>query len=509
MTGDGMTNPLYDALFAIHAGHETTFVILPDSARISHAEFLGRAAQFAQAITTLGVVPGDRVAVQVEKSADALALYAACVQAGAVFLPLNPAYLPSEVAYFLEDAEPTLFVAAPEAASALLPVAGTVRMETLGAGGDGTLANLADGQKVTFPTVPRKAGDLAAILYTSGTTGRSKGAMLSQGNLLSNAQVLTSQWRFTAEDVLLHALPVFHTHGLFVATNVTLIAGGAMILMPRFDTDEVFRLLPQATAMMGVPTFYTRLVADPRLTRQATAHMRLFVSGSAPLLAQTHREFETATGQVILERYGMTELNMALSNPYAGERRPGTVGRPLPGVELRLRDADGHDVAPDTPGMIEVRGPNVFQGYWRMPEKTAEEMHPDGFFMTGDIGTISADGYVTIVGRASDMVIAGGLNIYPAEVEAVIDALPGVAESAVIGVPHPDLGEAVVAVVVPRSGADTPNEEAIHAACAAHLARFKCPRHVVFARELPRNSMGKVQKAGLRQRFASLFITQV
>ncbi|MCC7320197.1 MAG: malonyl-CoA synthase [Rubellimicrobium sp.] len=502
-----MSNPFHEALFGHRSGRDGTFLILPDGARISHAQFRGRAAQFARALGVLGVRPGDRVAVQAEKSADVLALYAACVGAGAVFLPLNTAYVPDEIDYFLRDAEPALFVAAPAAAARLAPVAEAagVRMVTLGTAGDGSLAALADKEE-RGPLLPvaRGAGDLAALLYTSGTTGRSKGAMLSQGNLLSNALVLAEAWRFTARDVLLHALPVFHTHGLFVATNVTLVAGGAMILMPRFDADEVFRLMPQATTMMGVPTFYTRLVADARLTRAAVEHMRLFVSGSAPLLAQTHRDFQAATGHMILERYGMTELNMATSNPYAGERRPGTVGMPLPEVELRIRDDAGRDLPPDTPGMIEVRGPNVFQGYWRMPEKTAEELRPDGWFITGDIGTQSADGYVTIVGRAKDLVISGGFNIYPAEVEAVIDAVEGVLESAVIGLPHDDLGEGVVAIVVPRPGA-APTADLVREACTARLARFKVPRRVVLVDALPRNAMGKVQKAELRRQHAGLF----
>lgn len=503
-----MRNPLHDTLFGTHAGAGTPFLVLPDGARISHAAFLARAAQIAHALVALGVRPGDRVAVQVGKSADALALYAACVSAGAVFLPLNTAYLPEEVAYFTGDSEPALLVCAPGAEVALAGAVGAVRIETLGVSGDGTLAAHADAQPVHFDTVARDEGDLAAILYTSGTTGRSKGAMLSQWNLLSNAQVLAREWRFVADDMLLHALPIFHTHGLFVATNVTLAAGGAMILLPRFDLDEIFRLLPQATVMMGVPTFYTRMLADARLTHESTAHMRLFVSGSAPLLAQTHRDFTARTGQVILERYGMTELSMALSNPHDGERRPGTVGQPLPGVELRLRREDGTDAPPDTPAMIEIRGPNVFQGYWRMPEKTAEELRPDGFFITGDIGSISADGYVTIVGRAKDMIISGGFNIYPAEIESLIDALPGVAESAVIGTPHADMGEAVVAVIVPGETPEggPPGEEEIIAACAARLARFKCPRRVVTIDALPRNTMGKVQKADLRRRFADLLV---
>lgn len=501
-----MPNPLYDRLFGRHDGSAHPFLILPDGRRITHADFLARAARFARALAGLGLQPGDRVAAQVDKSADALALYAACVRGGFVFLPLNPAYTPAEVEYFVGDAQAALLVAAPAKQEALRPVADAhrARTQTLGTEGDGTLAALANAAPEGFATVDRAEGDLAAILYTSGTTGRSKGAMLSQRNLLSNAEVLAGVWRFTDADVLLHALPIFHTHGLFVATNVTLAAGGAMILMPKFDADEVFRLLPQATAMMGVPTFYTRLVADPRLTRAATAHMRLFVSGSAPLLAETHRAFRAATGHMILERYGMTELNMATSNPYDGDRRPGSVGLPLPGVDLRIRDDAGRDLPRGTPGMIEVRGPNVFMGYWRMPEKTAEDLRPDGFFITGDIGAMSADGYVTIVGRARDLIIAGGFNIYPAEIEEVIDAQPGVLESAVIGVPHPDLGEAAVAVVVPRPG-ETPDPGAILAAAAHRLARFKWPREIVVVDALPRNAMGKVQKAELRRLYAALF----
>ncbi len=327
--------------------------------------------------------------------------------------------------------------------------------------------------------------------------------MLSHGNLASNARTLTDLWRFTGEDVLLHALPIFHTHGLFVATNIVLTAGAAMILLPKFDVEEVFRLMPGATTMMGVPTFYVRLAADERLTRAATAHMRLFVSGSAPLLAETHRLFFEKTGQAILERYGMTETNMNTSNPYKGERRPGTVGLPLPDVSLRITDPEsGRPLPQGEIGMIEVRGPNVFHGYWRMPEKTAQEFRADGFFITGDLGVIDEDGYVSIVGRGKDLVIAGGYNIYPKEIEGEIDAVAGVVESAVIGVPHPDLGEGVVAVVV---GASELTEQAILAAIEGRLARFKQPRRVMMVDDLPRNAMGKVQKAALRERYSDLF----
>ena len=499
-----MTNPLHDALFAPHAARTAPFLILPDGGTITHAAFAIRAAALAHALGAAGLVPGDRIAVQAPKSADFLALYAAAVMAGVVFLPLNTAYPPAEVAYFVTDSGARVLVCAPEDEGALRPVADAAgaRLLTLGADGEGSLPALA--VVAPFAPVARGTGDLAAILYTSGTTGRSKGAMLTQGNLLSNAQVLADLWQFTAADVLLHALPVFHTHGLFVATNVTLAAGGAMILMPRFDADEVFRLLPWATTMMGVPTFYTRLVTDPRLTPESTAHMRLFTSGSAPLLAETHRAFQAATGQRILERYGMTELNMATSNPVDGDRRAGTVGLPLPGVEVRIRDAQGRDLPAGAVGMIEVRGPNVFRGYWNMPDKTAQDLRPDGFFITGDLGVQAADGYITIVGREKDVIIAGGLNIYPAEVEEIIDALPGVLETAVIGLPHPDLGEAAVAVIVPRPGA-TPDPDAILSALEGRLARFKHPRAVILAEGLPRNAMGKVQKAALRRDHAGLF----
>ena len=496
-----MKNPAFDLFLAPHAGRDTPFLILPDGAAIVHAAFLDRAAHMAAALAGFGVRPGDRVAAQIPKSADSLALYAGCLMSGAVFLPLNTAYTPAELAYFLSDSSARLFVADPVEADSRAPVAAAsgAAFATLGATGDGTFARAADTATPMAAPVQRAATDLAALLYTSGTTGRAKGAMLTQGNLVSNAQTLAALWDFTARDRLLHALPVFHTHGLFVATNVTLIAGGAILLMPRFDADEALRLMPQATTMMGVPTFYTRLLDHPGLTPGAAAHMRLFVSGSAPLLAETHRQWQARTGHRILERYGMTETNMSTSNPYVGDRRPGTVGPALPGVDIRITDpATGAVLPPETPGMVEVRGPNVFAGYWNLPDKTAEEMRPDGWFITGDIGRLSPDGYLTLVGRQKDVVIAGGLNIYPSEVEAEIDALPGVRESAVIGVPHADLGEAPLALVVPLPG-ERPDPEAILAALGDRLARFKLPRRVILVDDLPRNTMGKVQKAALRE----------
>ncbi len=500
-----MANTLFEALFAPLAGRDDVLLHLADGTGLSAAQFLDMVSRMAGALRAAGVSPGDRVAVQVAKTPEALALYGGAVAAGAVFLPLNTAYTPAEVGYFVGNAEPALIVADPDRADALAGVAGGVPVLTLGPEGTGTLADLAAAQPAGFGAVTRGPDDLAAILYTSGTTGRSKGAMLSHRNLLSNAEVLAREWRFGPQDVLLHALPIFHTHGLFVATNIALLTGGAMIFLPGFDLPAILRLLPKATAMMGVPTFYTRLLDDPRFTRDLVAGMRLFVSGSAPLLAETHRAFEARTGHRILERYGMTETNMNTSNPYAGERRAGTVGLPLPGVAVRVADpTTGAALPAGEVGMIEVKGDNVFKGYWRMPAKTAEEMRDDGFFITGDLGRFDADGYLTIVGRQKDLIITGGFNVYPKEVEMVMDDLPGVLESAVIGVPHPDFGEAVLAVVVPEPGA-APEPAAIERALRDRLARFKQPKAVELVEALPRNAMGKVQKAELRARFAARF----
>ncbi len=502
-----MANPLYDTLFGRHAGQDTPFLHLPDGTTLSHDAFLQTAARYAHTLTDLGLVPGDRLAVQIEKSPEALAVYAACAQTGVVFLPLNTAYTADEVAYFVDNSGAKLVLCDPSRQQALVPIAKScaARLETLDSDGAGTFAGLATDHPTQFDTSDRGADDLAAFLYTSGTTGRSKGAMLSQANLLSNAETLTDYWRFTADDVLLHALPIFHTHGLFVATNVTLMAGGSMIFLPKFDLDEMIAQMPRATAMMGVPTFYTRLLGDDRFDSGLTQHMRLFISGSAPLLAETHVEFEARTGHRILERYGMTETNMNTSNPYDGERRAGTVGFALPGVELKITDpATGDSLPQGEIGQIEVRGPNVFQGYWQMPEKTAEELREDGFFITGDLGQIDADGYVSIVGRNKDLIISGGYNIYPKEIELLLDEQPGVQESAVIGVPHPDFGETVVGVLVPQSG-KTPDLDAIARDIGTSLARFKQPRKLVVVPELPRNTMGKVQKNLLRDDYGDLF----
>ncbi len=501
-----MGNHLYDALFLPHQASQRPFLILPDGARMTYDAFLRLTAQYAGVLVELGLKPGDRIALQLEKSPQMLAVIAAAIAAGVVFLPLNTAYTPTEVSYFVSDAGAHVLLADEVRRAALAQPAGQAgaRLLTLNADGRGSFADAAGAMPAAFRPVSRGPHDLAAFLYTSGTTGRSKGAMLSHDNLLSNAQVLVDAWRFTADDVLLHALPIFHTHGLFVATNVALLAGCPLIFLPKFDADQVIGLLPQATAMMGVPTFYTRLLADPRLDRMLTKGVRLFVSGSAPLLTETHREWQDRTGHTILERYGMTETNMNTSNPYLGERRAGTVGLPLPGIEVRICDQTGKELPLGAVGVIEVRGPNVFLGYWQMPEKTREELRENGFFLTGDLGVMGADGYVTIVGRAKDLVISGGFNIYPKEVEDLLDAQSGVLESAVIGVPHPDFGEAVVAVVVAAPDM-SPDPTALRAALARDLAKFKQPKHIEIVGELPRNTMGKVQKNLLRDRFKGLF----
>jgi malonyl-CoA/methylmalonyl-CoA synthetase len=501
-----MAEALFETLREGFAGREAArFLETPDGRVRSFADLKARSAAYARMLLAFGLRPGDRVAVQVEKSVENLFLYFGCIRAGGVYLPLNTAYTLAELDYFLGDAEPRIVVVRPGLVAEVGRRAPGATVLALDERGEGSAASAADAAAGPFADVPRAGDDLAAILYTSGTTGRSKGAMLTHRNLASNALVLKDFWRVTADDVLLHALPIYHVHGLFTATNTLLAAGGAMLFLPKFDLDEVFRLLPRATLMMGVPTFYTRLLADPRLTREAVAHMRLFISGSAPLLAETHRAFFERTGHAILERYGMTETGMNASNPYEGERRPGTVGFPLPGVAIRITDPEtGRPLPVGEIGMIEVKGPNVFKGYWKNPEKTAAEFRADGFFVTGDLGRFDERGYLSIVGRGKDLVISGGLNVYPKEVEEAIDALPGVVESAVIGVPHPDFGEAVVAVVVPEPGARI-GEAEIGAALAEKLASFKRPKRVVLVPELPRNTMGKVQKNVLREAYKHLF----
>ncbi len=503
-----MTNYLIDGLLPASRDRLCTCMMLENGRKYSFGEIVAASGRYAAALSSLGVGAGDRVAVQVEKSPEALLLYLATVRAGAVFLPLNTAYTSAEVSYFLGDAQPTVLVADPSKAEALKAVCastGILHLETLDASGNGSLTRLAADAGDDWIDVARDPEDLAAILYTSGTTGRSKGAMLTHANLLSNARTLVKAWGFSEGDVLIHALPMFHTHGLFVATNVAMLCGARMLFHSKFDARRIIAAMGEATVLMGVPTFYTRMLAEPLLTVEAAAKMRLFISGSAPLLADTHAEFRRRTGHAILERYGMTETSMNTSNPLHGDRVPGSVGLPLADVEVRITNPEnGKPLGSDEIGMIEVRGPNVFAGYWNMPDKTRREFRSDGFFITGDLGKIDPNGYVWILGRDKDLIISGGFNVYPKEIELVLDALPGVFESAVIGVPHPDFGEAVVAAVVPDK--DTKIDQAvIMAALRDQLASYKLPKRIVFVEELPRNAMAKVQKNALRQSNKNLF----
>jgi malonyl-CoA/methylmalonyl-CoA synthetase len=467
-------------------------------------------AMIANLLDALKLERGARIAVQVEKSVEAMLLYLATLRAGYVFLPLNTAYQSAEIEYFIGNAEPAVVVCTSANASWVAPIAtaaGTRHVFTLDDDRTGTLLEVAAQCSDRHTPARRKADDMAAILYTSGTTGRSKGAMLTHGNLLSNAEVLKDYWGWTEGDVLIHALPIFHVHGLFVALHGALLNGSKMLWFSRFDPQRIVRKLPEATVFMGVPTLYVRLLAEPGLTRKAVANMRLFIAGSAPLLIETFDEWRERTGHTILERYGMSETAMLTSNPYRpeqGERRGGTVGFALPGVQLRVRDDSGRDCTTDEIGNIEVSGPNVFSGYWRMPEKTKEEFTADGFFKTGDVGKIDGLGYITIVGRSKDLIISGGYNVYPAEIEGYINEMAGVAESAVVGVPHPDFGEVGVAIVIAKAGASL-DADAIVAELKSKLANFKIPKRCFVVAELPRNTMGKVQKALLRAEHKALF----
>jgi malonyl-CoA/methylmalonyl-CoA synthetase len=481
-------------------------LILGEEAALSYGDADAAAARYAGLFASLGLAAGDRVAVQVEKSPEALLLYLGCLRAGLAYLPLNSAYQEGEVGYFLENAEPRVVIGQPQSLPWLEPLAarlGIGHVFTLDAAGAGTLVAAARAVEPRTDIVERSGDDLAAILYTSGTTGRSKGAMISHRNLASNAQALHQAWGFNAADVLIHMLPLFHVHGLFVACHCVLMNGTPMRFHAKFDARRALAEFARSTVFMGVPTFYTRLLGEAGLNPAACANMRLFVSGSAPLLAETHAEFERRSGHRILERYGMTETGMLTSNPLEGDRRPGSVGPALPGTEVRVVDDEGRACAPDVAGHVQVRGPNVFAGYWRMPERNREEFTPDGFFRTGDMGSLSADGYLSIAGRSKDLIITGGYNVYPKEIELAIDDLPGVLESAVVGIPHPDFGEAVTAVVVPKAGATQPSEEGIIATLKARLANFKVPKRVHFVDALPRNTMGKVQKNVLRERYRS------
>ncbi|HSV58646.1 MAG TPA: malonyl-CoA synthase [Variovorax sp.] len=467
-------------------------------------------AMIANLLDALKLEPGARIAVQVEKSVEAMMLYLATLRAGYVFLPLNTAYQSAEIEYFIGNAEPAVVVCSRRNAAWVAPIAnaaGTQHVFTLDDDRSGTLLEVAAQCSDQHAVAQRGEDDLAAILYTSGTTGRSKGAMLTHGNLLSNAQVLRDYWGWREGDVLIHALPIFHVHGLFVAIHGALLNGSKMIWFAKFDPKRVVARLPDASVFMGVPTLYVRMLAEPRLTKKAVSNMRLFVAGSAPLLLETFKEWQERTGHTILERYGMSETVMLTSNPYdpvQGERRGGTVGFPLPGVQLRVRDEEGRDCGSDEIGGIQVRGPSVFAGYWRMPEKTKDEFTADDFFKTGDVGKVDGLGYVHIVGRSKDLIISGGYNVYPAEIEGYINELPGVAESALVGAPHPDFGEVGVAVVTPKPGA-TLDPDAILAELKSRLANFKIPKRCFVVDELPRNTMGKVQKALLREQHRKLF----
>ena len=467
-------------------------------------------AMLANLLDSLELPAGARVAVQTEKSVEALMLYLAVLRAGFVYLPLNSAYQAAELEYFIGNAEPSVVVCTPERFARISQIAfkaGTAHVFTLGAEREGSLLERAAHHAAKHTPAIRNADELAAILYTSGTTGRSKGAMLSHGNLLSNARTLQKYWGWRPGDVLIHALPIFHVHGLFVASHGALLNGSKMLWFSRFDAKAVVARLPDATVFMGVPTLYVRLLAEPGLTREACSHMRLFISGSAPLLLETFEQFRERTGHTILERYGMSETVMLTSNPYfeaEGERIGGTVGFALPGVGVRVVDEKGAPCSADTIGALEVSGPNVFSGYWRMPEKTREEFSADGWFCTGDVGQIDANGRVRIVGRSKDLVISGGYNVYPAEIEGFLNDMPGVAESAVIGVPHADFGEAVVAIVVARPEV-RPDPAALIAGLKARIANFKVPKQIFVVDELPRNTMGKVQKNLLREQHNALF----
>ncbi len=482
-------------------------VLKTAAAALTGAQVLAQVEAYAAALVASGAKPGDRLAVQAPKSLQLVLLYMAALRQGVVYLPLNNAYRSGEIDYFLSDARPVLFVCDPTDAAAHAPLAAAhgARLLTLDGAGAGSLTDLIEAGHPTVDAYVPTPDDLASIIYTSGTTGRSKGAMITTANMAACAVMLRDAWAVGEADVLLHALPLFHIHGLFVALNTALVAGATIILQPSFDPNAVLDAMPGATVFMGVPTFYTRLLSEPAFDREAARNIRLFVCGSAPLLPETFRAFEDRIGQRILERYGMSECGIICSNPLDGERVIGAVGPPLPEVEVRVADDGGKVLAQGEIGVLEVRGPNVFAGYWRLPEKTAAEFRPGGWFITGDVSTIDEAGYVRIVGRAKDLVICGGLNVYPKEIEELIDSFDGVEESAVVGLPHPDFGEAVAAVIKRRLGSAGPSEADVIAAVKATLANFKVPKAVFFVDELPRNAMGKVQKAALRAEHAKTF----
>ncbi len=504
MVGQVNSN-LYDVFSACFPADMNTVLLQTGGGETySYAKLVAMSARLANYLLALGARRGDRVTVQVEKSPEVLCLYLACLRAGLVYHPLNTAYQRSELEYFLGDAQPHIVVCSnvdKPLFEALAECAGVAHVVTLNDDHSGSLLDGAANFFDSFTTVVTRGDDQAALLYSSGTTGRPKGIMLSHNNLASNGKTLVQQWGFGPGDCLLHTLPIFHVHGLFVAIHCVLLSGSRMCWLPAFNARKVMEFLPQCTVLMGVPTYYTRLLAENDFNRDSCSGMRLFISGSAPLLTDTFDAFYARTGHTIIERYGMSETGMNTSNPLSGERRAGTVGPALPGVELRVVDRQGIDPGVDEAGDLWVRGPNVFKGYWRLPDKTHESFNEEGFFDTGDKASISADGYVSIVGRSKDMIICGGLNVYPKEIEKMLDELEGVQESAVIGVPHRDFGEAVVAVIVPGT------EHSLHEAdliafCKARIANFKVPKKVFFVTELPRNTMGKVQKNLLRERYA-------
>ncbi len=500
-----MANILYDKIFGSNSKNNKVF-LYTEKEQITYKNFATLTNKIANILISYGLGPGDRVAVQVDKSVTQLALYAATIKAGGVYLPLNTAYTPHELNYFISNARPTIIVTSENTAEKLKKLYSSKQAVflTLDANEAGSLTDELKNHRPKFKAANRSNNDLAVIMYTSGTTGKSKGAKLTHQNLASNCKILEKSWEFSENDVLLHMLPTYHTHGLLVACNLLAMVKGSIIFLPKFNVEDALRWIPRATSMMGVPTFYTRLLDSPKFNKHVTENIRLFISGSAPLSADTHTMFKKRTGLSILERYGMTETNMSTSNPYRGNRVAGTIGKALPGVEIRIRDrVTGELLSDGSIGVIEQRGENVFSGYWEMPEKTLEAFTPDNFFITGDLATRDKNGYITLVGRNSDMIISGGLNVYPKEVENLIDEIDEVLESAVIGIPHPDFGEGVVAIVVLKEKLIDPKK--IQNTLQPKLAKFKQPKFITFVEGLPRNTMGKVQKATLRKQYEKLF----
>ena len=502
-----MSSNLFELFQQRYLPHlDKTFLELPNGEKYSFGDIDELSARMATKLVEEGLIVGDRIVAQIDKTPASVALYLAVLRLGGIFIPLNTAYTASEVEYFLSDAKPRLFFCRAENLDSLAQIGSEQGVsKTIVLGNNSSEDFWAESLKAMprMEIESRSEDDLASFLYTSGTTGRSKGAMLSHGNLASNATTLHKLWQFEPEDVLLHALPIFHIHGLFVALHCALLNASKVLFLPSFNVENILEgMRGDATVLMGVPTFYSRLLNSSEFRSEDCDQMRLFISGSAPMTEQVHKAWTDKTNHKILERYGMTEAGMITSNPYEGERVPGTVGFALPGVEVRVADEEGHEIDPGEIGCIEVRGPNIFQGYWQMPEKTAEEFREDGFFITGDLGTMDDEGRVSIVGRGKDLIISGGYNIYPKEIEVVLDEYPSVLESAVIGIPHADFGESVVAVVVAESGQSV-SEAELKEFLSEKLARFKQPRSIVLVRELPRNTMGKVQKNLLREQYSA------